>query len=145
MESIVKTVNQLPSRTLSDQFGTYSKSIEKTSKLHPETSLLHVKVHQTSKLPFPDQLNIQADLLATTIHQASTKHATDFRSLFTGTGCHLLAEVESILRFEMPSAMSALNSTVDLYTIDFNPTTYFAWPVCSTPCQANDFQRTIFP
>ena len=105
--SVVKTVNKLisrnrpefPNETLRPSWDIL-QAIRRNFKLHPEFTLLHVKGHQDNlsdpnDLPFPAQLNIQADLLANTFQQVSS-HATARGPVLPGTGCHLLIENQFI-------------------------------------------------
>ena len=105
--SVVKTVNRListsrpefPNETLRPSWDIL-QAIRKNFKLHPHLTLLHVKGHQDdlsdqNDLPFPAQLNVQADLLATEFQQA-TAHVTDQGPMIPGTGCHLLIENQFI-------------------------------------------------
>jgi hypothetical protein len=96
---IVRTRPEFPNETLQPSWDLI-QAICATIKVHPDVSLHHVKGHQDNlrdvrKLPFPSQLNVQADLLATTFQQASN-HATDRGPLIPGTGCQVLIENQFI-------------------------------------------------
>jgi hypothetical protein len=111
--SVVKTVNKLisrnrpefPNETLRPSWDILQAicgnfKLHPELKLHPEFTLLHVKGHQDSlsdpnDLPFPAQLNIQADLLAITFQQVSS-HRTAREPVIPGTGYHLLIENQFI-------------------------------------------------
>jgi hypothetical protein len=106
-QSIVNTVNKLTSRkrpefpneTLRPSWDIL-QAICRNFKLHPDFTLSHVKGHQDnlsdpSDLPFPAQLNIQADSLATTFQQVSS-HVTARGPVIPGSGCHLLIENQFI-------------------------------------------------
>jgi hypothetical protein len=76
------------------------QAIRKNFKLHPHFTLFHVKGHQDSlsdpnDVPFPAQLNIQADSLASTFQQASS-HAMYQGPMIPGTGHPLLVENQFI-------------------------------------------------
>jgi hypothetical protein len=68
--------------------------------LHPQLSLAHVRGHQDRDsdphtLPFPAQLNIQANSLATAF-QHHTAHADESGPMIPGTGCHLVIHNRTI-------------------------------------------------
>jgi hypothetical protein len=105
--SVINTVNKLisrkrpefPNETLRPSWDIL-RAICRNFKLHPDFTLSHVKGHQDnlydpSDLPFPAQLNIQADLLATTFQQVAS-HVTAWGPVIPGTGCHLLIENQLI-------------------------------------------------
>jgi hypothetical protein len=101
--SVVKTVNQLisssrptfPNDTLRPSWDII-QAIWEHFKLHPDLALVHVKGHQDnlqvpSDLPFPAQLTVQADKLATFFQQESV-HVNDRGPVIPGSGCHLLID-----------------------------------------------------
>jgi hypothetical protein len=78
---IVRTGSEFPSETLQPSWDLI-QAICATIKLHPDVSLHHVKRHQDNlrdvrELPFPSQLNVQADLLATTVHERGATPQTE--------------------------------------------------------------------
>jgi hypothetical protein len=76
------------------------QAICKRFRLHPNLSLRHIEGHQDrnsfhSQLPFPAQLNILADTLATPF-QPLSHHALTPGPMILGTGCHLSIEQQTI-------------------------------------------------
>jgi hypothetical protein len=93
---MVRTRPEFPNETLPPSLDLI-QAICATIKLHPDVSLYGHQDTLTDvrELPFPSQLNIQADLLATTFQRASD-HATDRGPLMPGTGCQVLLENQFI-------------------------------------------------
>jgi hypothetical protein len=90
---------ELPNDTLRPIWNILQAICQKF-RLHPTLSLQHVEGHQDknsshSQLPFPAQLNILADTLATSFHPLSHRVLTP-GPMIPGTGCHLFIEQQTI-------------------------------------------------